>query len=295
VPVDVVVVTYQSERHLPRCLTALRRGASVLVVDNASTDRSADVAATLGARVVRNPENRGFAAAANQGARLGRADLILFLNPDAALRADDLDRLVSALDADPELFAVGPRLRHPDGTEQRAWWPFPSPFATWVEALGLHLLRPLPRAADRAPGFVVGACMLVRRDVFEVLGGFDERFWLYGEEADLCRRAWGGGWHVRLAAEATADHLGGASGEQVRGLAFEHFQRGVEHFILKHHGRAALVVHRVGLLVGSVLRFPLLAGQSRSGPVATARLRHRRAVARRLAQVLVRHPARVTP
>lgn len=292
-PIDVVIVTYQSERHLPGCLTSLQRDANVIVVDNASNDRSADLAAVLGAQVVvRNPENRGFAAAANQAARLGRGELILFLNPDATLAAEDLDRLVSTLDADPGLFAVGARLRHPDGTEQRAWWPFPSPVATWKEALGLHLVWPSSSDHPR-PGFVVGACMLVRRHVFEALDGFDERFWLYGEEADLCRRAWGRGWRVRLAAEATAEHLGGASGEQVRGLAFEHFQRGVEHFMLKHHGHAALVAHRVGLLVGSVLRLPLLAGQPWSS--ATDRLHHRRAVARRLARVLVRHPARVTP
>jgi GT2 family glycosyltransferase len=274
---DVVVVTYESAADLPACLGALPAEASVVVVDNASGDRSAELAEEHGALVVRNLRNRGFAAAANQGAALGRADRILFLNPDAVIDA-------------PRLFAVGPSLRRPDGMEQRAWWPFPSPTATWVEALGLHRLRPAQAGAYGAVPFVVGACLLVRRQRFEALGGFDERFWLYGEEADLCYRAWARGWHVRHVADATAHHVGGASGHAIGRLAFEHFQRGTEHFILKHHGRRALLAHRVGLLAGSVLRLSLV-GVCRP---AGARITTRRAVAARLAGVLLRHPTRVT-
>src|SRR5207302_11031231 len=134
--------------------------------------------------VVRNTENRGFAAAANQGAALGDSGLILFLNPDAVLEHSDLDVLVRALD-DPNVGAAGPRLVHPDGSEQTPWWPFPSPTLAWREAFGLERLRPRRVRVDGSVDFVVGACLLVRRSAFDQLGGFDERFWLYGEEADL--------------------------------------------------------------------------------------------------------------
>ncbi|MGH9153752.1 MAG: glycosyltransferase family 2 protein, partial [Acidimicrobiales bacterium] len=174
----------------------------------------------------------------------------------------------------------------PDGAEQRAWWPFPSPAATWAEALGLHLLRRRPEDGRR--GFVVGACLLVRRAAFEAVGGFDERFWLYGEEADLCRRFWAAGWSVRHVPEAVATHVGGASGDGPGGVAFEHFQRGAEHYIAKHHGGAALVVHRLGLLVGSALRLPALA--LRPGD---PRIGRRWRMARRLARHLATHPTRV--
>jgi N-acetylglucosaminyl-diphospho-decaprenol L-rhamnosyltransferase len=293
VTLDVVVVTYESAAELAGCLTALPREARVVVVDNASRDRSAELARELGAQVVRNPRNRGFAAAANQGARLGNGDLVLFLNPDAAIREPDLRRLVAALEGDPRLFAVGPRLRHPDGGEQRAWWPFPSAAATWAEALGLRRLWPPRAGADGAVPFVVGACMLVRRRQFEALGGFDERFWLYGEEADLCYRARRRGWRVGHVPDATARHVGGASGHHLGRLAFEHFQRGTEHFILKHQGGGALLAHRLGLLTGSLLRLPLLAVAGRAS--ADARLARRRAVAARLATVLLRHATRVAP
>ena len=94
---DVVVVTYESAGHLPACLGALPAEATVVVVDNASGDRSAAVAEEHDALVVRNSRNRGFAAAANQGAALGQADLLLFLNPDAVIDAPDLERLAASL------------------------------------------------------------------------------------------------------------------------------------------------------------------------------------------------------
>ena len=134
-------------------------------------------------------------------------------------------------------------------------------------------------------GFVIGACFLVRRAAFEELGGFDTRFWLYGEETDLCRRALGAGWRVELASELVADHVGGASGEGLEGLVFEHFERGGEHLVAKHDGRPALVSYRLANLTGAAARSML------PGPGERRRLH--RARARRLVGVLGRHPTSV--
>lgn len=283
---DVVIVTYRSAAHLPACLEALPPDAHIVVVDNASGDGSAEVARAAGAQVLRNGDNRGFAAAANQGAREGDGELILFLNPDAVVGACELEVLTAGFEADARLAAAGPRLVTPGGDEQRAWWPFPSPGATWAEALGLHRLG--CGRSEKRKGFVVGACLLVRRRAFEALGGFDERFWLYGEEADLCRRLWDDGWQVRLVPEAVATHLGGASGDGPGGVAFEHFQRGAEHYIAKHHGPAGLVSHRAGVFVGSVVRLPVLL--LRPGDPRTSR---RWRMVRRQVRHLVTHPSRV--
>jgi GT2 family glycosyltransferase len=247
----------------------VRGGAQLYVVDNASTDASADIAEAAGARVVRNAENRGFAAAANQGAALGTGELILFLNPDATLAPDDLALLVRAFD-DPSVGAAGPRLVHPDGAEQRSCWPFPSPVRTWREAFGF---------ASASADFVVGACLLVRRDAFERLGGFDERFWLYGEETDICRRLRDCGLRVVHVPEARAVHVGGASSAALGSATFEHFQRGAELFIRKHHGRGGLALHRLGLLVGSLLRLPVRP--------------ERRPIVARLVRELIRRPTEV--
>jgi GT2 family glycosyltransferase len=286
---DAVVVTFESADGIASCLDSVRGHAQVFVLDNSSADCSAEIAEAAGAHVVRNAGNRGFAAAANQGASLGRAELILFLNPDATLASGDLALLVRALD-DPTIGAAGPRLVRPDGSEQRAWWPFPSPALTWREALGLERLRARHPAADGTVDFVVGACLLVRRDAFERLGGFDERFWLYGEEADLCRRLGESGLRVVHVPEARALHVGAASSAALGPAVFEHFQRAAELFVRKHHGPAGLALHRAGLLVGSLLRLPVLA--LRRGD---HRLRTRRAVVARLVRELSRRPTEVAP
>jgi glycosyltransferase involved in cell wall biosynthesis/GT2 family glycosyltransferase len=287
---DVVVVSYQSARHLDACLASVPVGATVTVVDNNSTDASAAVAASRGAVVVQNQENRGFAAAANQGARLGAADLLLFLNPDAVLCEDCAARLSAALAGDPSAAVAGPRLVTPSGEEQRAWWPFPSAARSWIEATGLHHGR-RSRASTYVP-FVVGACFLVRRSVFEALGGFDEAFWLYGEEADFCRRARDAGWRVRYVPDAVACHAGGASREAA-GIARvqEHFLLGTDRFIAKHAGRPALVSHRVALLAGSAARVAALVGRHHD---PTAALR-RQLVRRQLRVLLSRPTALVAP
>lgn len=284
--VDVVVVTYESAATLRRCLTSV---ASAVVVDNDSRDGSAELAESLGASVVRAGANLGFAAAANRGAAAGSAPLILFLNPDAALDAGALDALVTAVDSRDDVAVAGPRLVDDGGHEQRAWWPFPSPGGAWAEAFGLHRLHAFRPGSDGTVPFVIGAAFLVRRRAFEEAGGFDESFWLYGEEADLCRRLADLGWKTLYVPGAVARHSGGVSGATSPDRVFEHFQRGTERFIAHHHGRRGLLSYRFALLVGSALRVPALAiMQRREG--AHLRL----SIVRRLARVLVAHPFEVS-
>jgi len=288
--VDVVVVTHNSAAHLDAALTPLlgarpvgaAQVASVVVVDNASGDDSVARARHLGATVVAGRVNAGFAAGANRGAATGSGQVVLFLNPDASVEPDQLDRLVEDLDRHPGCGVAAARLEGPGGW-QRTAWPFPSVAGAWREALGWDRSDPRPAAGD-IPGFVVGACFLVRRDAFESLGGFDERFWLYGEEADLCRRMRDGGWSVRIA-DAVAHHVGGASAVGIEDLVFEHFQRGPEHFVAKHEGPDRLWRFRLAEVVGSVLRVAAPGSAPR-------RAYHRRRLAR-LAQVLVSRPAGV--
>ena len=146
--IDVVIVSHQSAGHIERAVGTLATIADVVVVDNASTDASVERAKRTPATVIANDVNAGFAAAANQGAALGTGEFILFLNPDAAIDPGDLERLVAALDARPDLGVVAPRIRYEDGSDQKVWWPFPSAGRAWTEAVGLH--RILPTATDRA-------------------------------------------------------------------------------------------------------------------------------------------------
>lgn len=278
--VDVVIVTYRSERDLERCLHSVPPGHSVFVVENASGDGSPAIAERCGARVIRNETNRGFAAAANQGASLGTGDLILFLNPDAVLSRETIDVMAGCFDRS-DVCVVGANLVGPDGTPQRSWWPFPSPRQMWLEALGLG------RLVSDQDGFVVGACFMVRRKMFDALGGFDQRYWLYGEEADLCFRAREVGWSVVLAS-TEVEHEGGVSGRDSSDLVAEHFARGSDRFVLFRGGRRAVVSYRMASLISSIVRWPLLRVLGRR-EVAAMRRRH----VRRTARALLRHPTTV--
>lgn len=282
-PIDVVVVTFNSERYIRGALEpALEH--SVVVIDNNSSDDSAAIARELGAEVVVNGANTGFAAAANQGAALGSSEFVLFLNPDTRLAADDIAALCAELGDDPSLAVVGAALHRPDGGTQRPWWPFPSAATAWWEALGLHVVRPSPARH----GFPVGACFLVRRSAFEEVGGFDTSFWLYGEEADLCYRLTQRGHVVKLSDHVSVEHVGGASSEHVRDLVFENFHRGTELFIRKHRGSPSLASYRLALVVGSLLRLAPAMVLRRRAVVDT-----RRRIIRRTVRELVRHPGSV--
>ena len=175
--IDIIIVTFNSTSHLTDCLHSIADLSAVVVIDNASTDDSADVAERAGCRVIRNTTNIGFARAVNQGIAATDADMVLLLNPDAALTPDTLAHLCAAM-TDPSIAAVGGRLLGDGGVEQQPWWPFPSAADAWRTALFLPTKTWKPSGAPVAADvdFVVGASMLIRRNVLEELGGFDERF-----------------------------------------------------------------------------------------------------------------------
>jgi GT2 family glycosyltransferase len=282
--VSVVVVTYRSQDTIAACLRSIPAGTEVLVVDNASDDETVARANESGARVVRNAQNVGFAAAANQGAHATTGDAVLFLNPDAEMHAGCLDRLVEAFDDARDLAVVGPaRIASPNG-DQTPYWPFPQATHSWLIALGVERLRPRPVTEG---GFVVGTCLLVRRDWFERLDGFDENFWLYGEDADLGRRALSLGGKSAVVRGAVIAHIGGHS--SARSDTFEQFHRGNDLFIRKHYGAASLVSYRLAVCVGAVIRALAM------WPTRRERSRWFARLARREVRLLARQPTTVPP
>jgi glycosyltransferase involved in cell wall biosynthesis/GT2 family glycosyltransferase len=288
IDIDIVIVTFNSADHLPACLAAIPDRTRVIVIDNASSDDGPNLAEAMGCRVVRNHTNLGFARAVNQALALTAAPMVLLLNPDAVLAHDTLDHLRAAL-VDPKVAIAGGRLLQEDGRDQQPWWPFPSAGGTWLEAFMLRrsTWKPNANTTGRDVDFVVGACLLMRRDVVRQLGGFDERFWLYGEEADLCKRVRNAGFRVQFVPEAITRHVGGASSESLGASVSTHFVRGTERFVLHHQGRLALLSHRVGALVGSALR---LTAMRVTGDRRSARFQTRKALARHLLTEIRQHP-----
>ncbi len=199
-----------------------------------------------------NDVNAGFAAACNQGASYGDSEFLLFLNPDAILDEENLNALIHLMKERPEIGVASPTIRYPDGSHQRVRWPYPSAAGAWMDVLGFHRQR--QSRPERSDCFVIGACFLVRRSIFQQVGGFDTRYWLYGEEADLCWRISKAGGKIVEVDDCVAVHVGGTSSEPADPFILEHFFRGGERFVSDHGGKLSLLSFRLATIFSSAVR-----------------------------------------
>jgi GT2 family glycosyltransferase len=262
--VAVVVVSFNAREDLAACLDSLARYVGVpletIVIDNASEDGSAEevTAREPEIRGIANSVNRGFAHACNQGLRATTAPRVLFLNPDATVTAGAVETLAARLDADDEVGAVGPLTRDPDGTIQVSTGPDLTPAAEWRQrslVRGVRHRRPdaLREADERfarehEPGWVSGACLMARREALEAVGGFDEAFFLYEEDADLCRRLRGAGWRVVFTPAAEVRHRLGQSMARLPERARLEYHRSHLLYYRKHNGPLARGALRLALI-----------------------------------------------
>ena len=209
--VTAILVNYNAGNELAVALRSIQSDCAevqweAVVVDNASSDNSAAIVETFPrATLIRNPANVGFGRAVNQAAAVARAPRLLLVNPDCRLVSGAISTLRSVLDAEPSCAVVGPRIFDPDGTVQGSARGDPDMLTGLFGRTGaLRVLLPFLSVARRnvvvedavrtgASSVVVdwlsGACMLIRRDAFTAAGGFDERFFLYWEDADFSVRA----------------------------------------------------------------------------------------------------------
>lgn len=297
---DVVIVNWNTGEALAACVASVVAAAHrlpatrIVVVDNGSADGSlaAAAGAVPGIVAVRNEVNAGFAAACNQGAKGSTADYLLFLNPDTVLAADTLDRVLAfmAEPAQDDVGICGIRLVDDAGRFTTAAARFPTLAVLLGEITGLSRLGMLPRhlltadecRATRDVDQVIGAFFLIRRQLFEALGGFDERFFVYFEEVDLSRRARSAGWRSVYFAEAQALHHGGLSSDQVKAARLFYSLRGRLLYTDKHFApTAAAVVRGLTFAVEQPLRLLRagLAGGTALGETRTAFRRLRAFVA----------------
>jgi GT2 family glycosyltransferase len=275
---SIVVVSYNVAAYLARCLASLPAACGSLayettVVDNASPDDSAQVVATRfpSVQLLANRDNVGFARAVNQALPGTRGRYVLLFNPDAVAPPDALRRLVEIADRHPEVGLVSPLLRDPatGGVEAplRPFLSWRSSFARYTPAKVLLRLGPRPRwtpEVDRptTTGWLIGACLLIRREALAVLGGLDEAYFLWFEDIDYAARAIQAGWPVLCTSAVTVDHYGGKSVEQERSgtMQVRLYQGLLHHLGRRSPGDAVLKALFVGLLLlGAVGRLPVLA------------------------------------
>ncbi len=274
-PADLAIslVSYRTRELIGRCLESVERardelGLVVTVVDNASVDGTAELvrARFPWVRVLENAENVGFGRAHNQALRGATARCLLVLNPDAVVQPGALRQLVDDLDAWPDVAVVGPRLRYPDGRTQPSRRRFPTPATFFLESTQLQRFLPRTRVLDRYyvaersdeeiqdVDWLVGACLCVRADAARGVGLFDERFFLYSEEIDWCRRFRAAGWRVVYDPRAEVVHLEGGSSRQdllARDLSF---QESKLRYVEKWHGPRLAALFRTYLVAEYLAR-----------------------------------------
>lgn len=283
--ISVVVVTHNSEATLAPCLGSLpwdlAEGLEVLVADNASSDSSREIVRRQfpRARLLEMDGNLGFGVANNRAASEARGRFLLLLNSDAWLEPGCLSRLVERLAAEPRLGIVAPRLFYPDGRPQCTWEPDVSVLGEavrrvrnrwrdreWMHERGARLLRRCCGA-----GWVTAACVLVRREAFEAVGGFDSEFFLYFEDVDLGLRLREQGWTSDWEPSARAVHA--SAGGERGGLTEREYRRSQLLFYRKHRPRWERAVLR-WFLRRKYARSPaLMASEIRTAIDADATLR----------------------
>ena len=241
--ISVIIVNWNTRDLLARALEAVAGSAAalpheVIVVDNGSTDGSLELLRDRypAARVIANPHNLGFAAANNQGLAIARGRAYLLLNSDAAPEPAAIPALWAALADRPRAGVVGPRLLNADGTTQSSRRRFPTPAMLLVESTPVGRLRParrlvrafhmddVPDAAPQAVDWLMGACLLVRREAVAAAGPLDDRFFMYAEEVEWQWRIRRAGWEVWYWPAARVLHDGGRSSERdlpARHIAFQ--------------------------------------------------------------------------
>ena len=254
---SIVILCWNDLKVISNCLSSIFSGVhstefEVIVSDNGSTDGSPDrirEAFPL-VRVIENGENLRFSKGNNVGIRASRGDYVLILNPDTIIHDGSLDRWIEFADRHPEAGGFGCRVLNPDGSYQRSGRPFPTVWRGWLGALCLGVLGHISDAfvsneyvrwkgdTERLIDWQSGCCLMVRADLLERLGGFDDQFEYYYEDVDLCHRIWDADYPIVFTPEVTITHLGGQSTTQRFPIAFELDKyRNCYRYFYKYFGR----------------------------------------------------------
>lgn len=269
--IEVIVVNWNAGNQLRACLDSIDRysGAEVartIVVDNGSVDGSEDAADGRSHVVlVRTGANLGFGRACNLGARLATAPYLLFLNPDAVLFADTTERALSLMrePANTDVGICGVQLLDDSGRVTRSCARFPSAWGLLAHTIGLdrliprlgHVMAEWDHGQTRQVDHVIGAFFLVRREVFDSLHGFDEKFFVYLEDLDFSYRARQAGWRSVYLVEARAYHAGGGTSQQVKAIRLFYSLRSRLLYAFKHFSTlSALMVLLATLLIEPLTR-----------------------------------------
>jgi len=202
--VSILIVTYQSQDEILQCIGSIYKNTlnvkfEIIMIDNASTDNTIKVVKNQFPDVIiqENKKNEGYASANNFGAKIAKGEFLFFLNPDSVITDNTIEVLLSICNSDDKHGIVAPQINNTDGSFQFSTGQVPTISSTLFEAYGMYLFLPKTYFGYRNASttktnihvdWVTGACFIVKKEIFDIANGFDENFFLYLEDADLCIR-----------------------------------------------------------------------------------------------------------
>lgn len=282
---SISIVHHDGLKALADCLQSIfssgfTRKMEVVVVDNVSTDGAVSMIRKEYPQIklLENEVRHGFGQNQNRGIQACTGEYILVLNDDTIVQPGALETLCLYLDQHSEAALVGPRLLNPDGSLQKSCYKFPTPLRCVFENTLLTALFPNSTIFGDYRGwqhdsiqnvdFVIGAAMLVRRQVVEQVGLFDPLFFMYAEETDWQLRMHRAGWKIAFTPQASIMHIGGQSSEGMKDRQFCEFHRSYAKYMRKHFGLIGAAVQWLFMIVGALLRLVLWTGLSLAGKKA---------------------------
>ncbi len=262
---SIVIISYNVMDCIEACLSSIEENlpsssVETIVIDNSSTDGSPDLIKENfpWVKLTRNRRNLGYSRANNQGIKETRGEFILFLNPDTIVLPQALNILRNEMKTDPSVGAVGPLLFSSENHFQVSFGREISFFHELLQKslLNHYFRRKLKKIQKkREVGWLSGACLLTRKSILEKTGLFDEDFFLYFEDIDLCRRIRKNGWKLILLPEAKVYHTGGGSAAKLKKSSLYHYRKSQLLYYKKHGSWLSSFLLRVYLRINFALLY----------------------------------------
>ncbi len=270
--ISFVIVSWNARQHLLNCLNSLSNPSGctqeIIVVDNGSTDGSIELVETQfpEVKLIKNKENLGFARANNIGIRASKGRYVCLINSDAIVLNNCIGGLMKFMDENSSVGMAGPKILNPNKTIQYSCRHFPSVWNNLCQAVGLNYIFPKSaffsdwfmsywsHDSIRSVDVLSGCFWMVRKEALVDIGLLDERFFIYGEDIDWCKRFHKAGWDVVFYPGAEAIHFGGASSGNAPIRFYLEMQKSDLHYWRKHHGKLGETSYLIIILIRQVLR-----------------------------------------
>jgi len=270
---SILIVNWNAKEYLKDCLNSIYTGVKniafeIIVVDNLSSDNSREMIKKefVNVILIENNINNGYGKANNQAIQVSNGQYILVLNPDTIIYPGSLEILTGYLETHPEVGAVGPKIRNSDGSIQyECARHMPTPLTELFsmstldkrfpksKIFGRYLMSYWDHNDLRKVDLLSGACMMLRKRVFDEIGKFDESFFMYAEEPDLFMRIKKAGWEIHYLPSAEIKHLWGKSAKQIPIEMAVESRISMEIFFRKYYGVMSVIAHRITVMLISAI------------------------------------------